>query len=59
MKIIIIDDEKYIRRMISDFLKNEGHEVIEGKDGFDGIEKIMQNPDIGLILLDVRMPCLC
>ncbi|SHH44431.1 response regulator transcription factor [Clostridium grantii] len=56
MKIIIIDDEEKIRRILGDYLKNEGFEIIEGKDGMDGLEKIMTHNDIDLILLDIRMP---
>lgn len=56
MKIIVIDDEKNVRRLVGDYLRNEGFEVIEGKDGMDGINKIIENKDIDLILLDVRMP---
>ncbi len=56
MKILVIDDEKNVRRIVGDYLKNEGYEVIEGKDGEDGIEQLIKHKDIGLILLDIRMP---
>lgn len=56
MKIIVIDDEEKIRRIIKDYLVNEGYEVLEGKDGLDGIEKIIEQNDFELILLDIRMP---
>lgn len=56
MKIIVIDDEEKIRRIIKDYLVNEGYEVLEGKDGLDGIEKIIEHNDFDLILLDIRMP---
>jgi DNA-binding response OmpR family regulator len=56
MKIIIIDDEKNVRRIIGDYLKNEGYEVVEGLNGMDGIDKIIKHNDFDLILLDIRMP---
>jgi DNA-binding response OmpR family regulator len=56
MKIIIIDDEEKIRRFIGDYLRNEGFDIVEGKDGMDGIEKIIAHNNFDLILLDVRMP---
>jgi DNA-binding response OmpR family regulator len=56
MKILVIDDELNMRRLIGDYLRNEGFEVIEGKDGIEGVDKIIQNQDTDLVLLDVRMP---
>lgn len=56
MKIMIIDDEQKIRKIIRDFLENEGYEVDEGVDGLDGIGKIITNRNVDLILLDIRMP---
>lgn len=56
MKILVIDDEKNVRRLVGDYLRNEGFDVVEGKDGFDGINQVVSNKDIDLILLDVRMP---
>lgn len=56
MKIIIIDDEEKLRKIVRDYLENEGYEVVEGIDGLDGFEKIIEHNDFDLILLDVRMP---
>lgn len=56
MKILVIDDEKHIRRLLGDYLRNEGFEVVEGENGYDGINKLIENKDIKLVLLDVRMP---
>ncbi len=56
MKILVIDDEKNVRRIIGDYLKNEGYEVVEGANGEDGIEQLVKHKDVGLILLDIRMP---
>lgn len=57
MKILVIDDEKNVRRILRDYLQNEGFEVIEGIDGEDGIRQVMaHHKALDLILLDVRMP---
>jgi len=54
--IMIIDDEKHIRRLIGDYLRNEGFEVVEAKDGYDGLDKLKLYKNIDLVLLDIRMP---
>jgi DNA-binding response OmpR family regulator len=57
MKILIIDDESAIRRLIKDFLKREDFEVIEAVDGKDGVEKFKEHEhSISLVLLDIMMP---
>ena len=55
-KILVVDDEKKMRILISDFLKNEGYEVIEAKDGEQAIDLFFDDPSISLIILDVMMP---
>ena len=56
MKVLVIDDEKHVRRLVGDTLRNEGFEVVEAKDGFEGVDLVVQDKSIDLILLDVRMP---
>lgn len=56
MKVLIVDDEMRIRKLINDFLTIKGFECIEAVDGEDAIEKFYQNKDIGIIILDVMMP---
>lgn len=54
-KIITIDDESPIRSLIRHALRQEGYEVIEAKDGGEGLDKIRQElPD--LVVLDFVMP---
>lgn len=55
--ILIVDDEPRIRRMVSDYLKLNGYDVIEAGDGEEGEDIFYQKSiDIDLILLDVMMP---
>ncbi len=56
MKILIADDEERIRRLIRDFLKKDGYEVIEAMDGEEAIHAFYEIPDIALFILDVMMP---
>lgn len=55
-KIIIAEDEKMIRNLVSDFLIKSGYEVICVSDGTAAIESFDKNPDTALILMDVMMP---
>lgn len=55
-KILIADDEARIRILVSDFLENEGYEVIEAKDGQEALDLFYQHKDCQLIILDVMMP---
>ena len=54
-KILLIDDDQFIREMYEEVLKNAGYEVETGVDGKDGLEKIMKG-GYDLILLDVMLP---
>jgi DNA-binding response OmpR family regulator len=55
-KILVADDEKRMRILISSFLKNADYEVIEASDGSEAINLFMENQDIKLVILDVMMP---
>ncbi|PRR81471.1 response regulator transcription factor [Clostridium vincentii] len=55
-KILVCDDEKEILEILELYLEKEGYEIIKAKDGLDGIEKIKENTDIDLAILDIMMP---
>lgn len=55
IKILLADDEKKIRRLISDYLKAQDYEIIEAEDGRDALNKFNEN-SINLAILDVMMP---
>ncbi|SHH33590.1 response regulator transcription factor [Clostridium grantii] len=57
-KILIADDEMRMRILISDFLINEGYEIIEASDGKEALEKFTNEPTIHLVILDIMMPYL-
>ncbi|NLN24227.1 MAG: sigma-54-dependent Fis family transcriptional regulator [Bacteroidetes bacterium] len=56
-KILIIEDEAAIRRVLTKILseENKTYEIVEAEDGLEGIEKI-KNEDFDLILCDIKMP---
>ena len=55
--ILIADDEARIRRLVSDFLKRDGHSILEAADGREAVQ-ILENrrPGLDLAILDVMMP---
>lgn len=55
-KILIADDEPRMRRLVADFLKNEGFRVFEAEDGNRVLEIFEKNPKLDIVILDVMMP---
>ncbi len=55
-KILIVDDESRMRKLIRDFLEREGYRVLEATDGVEALERFYEDKDISLIILDVMMP---
>ena len=55
-KILVLEDEIGIRSFVSINLKREGYEIIEAGIGAEAIEKINENNDISIALLDVMLP---
>ncbi|MFM2250873.1 MAG: hypothetical protein RLZZ358_1800 [Bacteroidota bacterium] len=56
-KILIIDDERFIRSSLREILEYEKYEVIEAQDGAEGLQKI-KDEEVDLVLCDVKMPIL-
>ena len=56
LKVLMVDDESRMRKLVSDFLTRKGYEVIEAGDGEEAIDKFYEDKDIALIILDVMMP---
>ena len=54
--IIIVDDSMAIRQNLRQIIESDGHAVIEAEDGRDGLNKIIANPSIDLLISDYNMP---
>ena len=55
-KILVVDDEARIRKLVNDFLTRKEYEVIEAEDGEQALDAFYDDKDIALIILDVMMP---
>ncbi len=55
-KILVVDDEARMRKLVSDFLGKSGFLVLEAGDGEEAVDLFFANKDISLIVLDVMMP---
>ena len=56
LKILVVDDESRMRKLIKDFLIKSGYEVLEAEDGEKAVDVFLAVKDIALIILDVMMP---
>ena len=56
VKILIADDEERWRRLVGDFLRNEGYMVVEASNGQEAVEMIRDESDISMAILDIMMP---
>lgn len=55
-KLLIVDDEELIRKLVKDYFKKEGYMVLEACDGTSALNIISKVQDINLVLLDVMLP---
>ena len=56
LKILVVDDEARMRKLVKDFLTIKGFGVIEAEDGEEAVDTFFKNKDIALVILDVMMP---
>ncbi len=56
VKILVVDDEPRMRKLVKDFLSAKGYEVLEAGDGEEAVERFMADREIALLILDVMMP---
>ena len=55
-KILVVDDEQRMRKLVKDFLVRENFTVLEAADGEEAVDVFLAEKDIDLIILDVMMP---
>lgn len=56
LKILVVDDESRMRKLVRDFLVRKDFEVLEAEDGAQAVDIFFEKNDISLIILDVMMP---
>ena len=56
IKILVVDDEQRMRKLVKDFLQKNGYEVLEAADGEEAVDVFFGTKNISLIILDVMMP---
>ena len=56
LKILVVDDESRMRKLVSDFLTKKNFQVLEAGDGEEAIDIFYAEMDVALIILDVMMP---
>ena len=56
LKILVVDDESRMRKLVRDFLVREDYEVLEAGDGEEALDIFYKEKNIALIILDVMMP---
>ena len=56
LKVLVVDDESRMRKLVRDFLTKAGYDVLEAGDGEEALEIFFKQKDIALIVLDVMMP---
>ena len=53
-KILVVDDDLRLRRLVSVILRSNGYDVLEAEDGFSALDELPRQPD--LVILDLSMP---
>lgn len=56
LKILVVDDESRMRKLVHDFLAKAGYQILEAEDGAEALDIYFANSDIALVILDVMMP---
>ena len=56
LKILVVDDESRMRKLVRDFLTRNQFQVIEAEDGEQAVDIFFEQKDIALVILDVMMP---
>ena len=56
LKILVVDDESRMRKLVRDFLVKQNYEVLEAENGEAALDVFFEEKDIALLILDVMMP---
>ena len=56
LRVLVIDDEESLRHLLRTILERSGYVVLEASNGRDGVARLDANPDIRIVMCDIRMP---
>lgn len=56
LKILVVDDEQRMRKLVKDFLVKQDYEVLEAANGEEAVDIFFENKDIAMLIVDVMMP---
>ncbi len=56
IKILVVDDESRMRKLVRDFLVRKDYDVLEAGDGEEALDIFYKDKEVALIILDVMMP---
>lgn len=56
LKILVVDDEPRMRKLVKDFLTKKDFQVMEAEDGVQAVDMFFEHKDIAMVILDVMMP---
>ena len=56
MQALVIDDSRSVRLIVGEILREQGFRVVDAEHGQIGLEKLQDNPEIKLVLVDWNMP---
>lgn len=56
IKILVVDDESRMRKLVHDFLAKQGYQVLEAENGEEAVDIFFSDKNISLVILDVMMP---
>lgn len=56
IKILVVDDEARMRKLVRDFLVKKDYIVLEAENGVEALDVFYENKDISLVILDIMMP---
>ncbi len=57
-RLLIVEDEHTLRKLVSEFLRGEGYSVEEAADGGEGVSRFADRGPFDVVLLDLNLPCL-
>ncbi len=56
IRVLVVDDEERMRKLVHDFLQRQGYQVLEAGDGEEALQVFFEEKNIALVILDVMMP---